>query len=131
MTTGGSELRIEREYYLTDIVIALNNSETGVEIKNRKYHFRTYKNCFIGKDATTWLQAHLKCDKETAIRCGQTLIDEGFISHVVDENKPFLDEFLFYSVNVSSISYVISSIITQYIYSTIINLLFSYNYNFL
>ena len=91
---------LEEEYSLQDLVVSLINPDTGVEIKNRKYHFRTYKSCFIGKEAVTWIQAHLKCDKEIAIRYGQNLLDSGYISHVVDENKSFKDETLFYVVNV-------------------------------
>ena len=79
----------------------LMSSPTGVEIKNRKYHFKTYKKCFVSKEAVIWLKAYLNCDANTAVAVGQRMVDLGFVQHVVDENKPFENGFYFYRINVS------------------------------
>lgn len=51
-------------------------------IKDRKYHFKTYKKCFIGKEVVSWLQGSKLCDcRETAVKAMQILQDNYIIHH--------------------------------------------------
>ncbi|XP_072885070.1 DEP domain-containing mTOR-interacting protein [Hemitrygon akajei] len=66
-------------------------------IKDRRYHLRTYPNCFVAKELIDWLLDHKDAtDRETAIKLVQKLLDHGVIHHVCDEHKEFKDAKLFY-----------------------------------
>jgi len=43
-----------REEFLVSLGMRLRSPRTGVDIKNRKYRFRTYKQCFLGSEAVRW-----------------------------------------------------------------------------
>lgn len=96
----------------------LTLSPQGLDIKNRKYHLRTYKDCFVGtrpsgvlpffavyhdvdvgSEAVTWLLQKQKViplkTREEAVELGQLLIDRGVIHHVVNR-QPFKDGYFFY-----------------------------------
>ncbi|MGB3238699.1 MAG: hypothetical protein WBB29_10400 [Geitlerinemataceae cyanobacterium] len=65
------------------------------KIKDRRYNFKMYRKCFVGRDAVSWMMKTLEIDPEKAIALGQRLMDEKWIRHVSDE-QPFRDEYLFY-----------------------------------
>uniref|UniRef100_UPI00398E635E DEP domain-containing mTOR-interacting protein isoform X1 n=1 Tax=Pristiophorus japonicus TaxID=55135 RepID=UPI00398E635E len=66
-------------------------------IKDRRYHLRTYPNCFVAKELIDWLLDHKDAaDRVTAIKLMQKLLDHGVIHHVCDEHKEFKDAKLFY-----------------------------------
>jgi len=81
---------------LDDLLPQFRDPEKGVECKNRKYHLKTYSNCFIGSEAVDWMVENLNVSRATAIELGQKMINMNFFVHVVEKDKPFLDEFLFY-----------------------------------
>lgn len=68
---------------------------TGVEIKNRKYRFRTYEQCFIGSEAVTWISMHIGCTRDQAVQFGQRLLSMFIIRHVTGEHN-FDDQNLFF-----------------------------------
>jgi len=71
--------------------------KTGVNIKDRWYHLKQYKKCFIGSEAVTWIQEHSKLKvRGEAVLLGQKLMDEGLFRHVVEYHQ-FRDELLFYT----------------------------------
>lgn len=51
-------------------------------IQDRKYHLKTYKECFVGKEFVDWLitkgEARSRAD---AVDLGRQLVDAGVISH--------------------------------------------------
>nr|XP_034979954.1 DEP domain-containing mTOR-interacting protein-like [Zootoca vivipara] len=54
----------------------------GKLIKDRRYHLRTYPNCFVAKELTDWLIDHKEApDRETGIRLMQKLMDHYIIHH--------------------------------------------------
>lgn len=56
----------------------------GKLIKDRRYHLRTYPNCFVAKELTDWLIDHKEApDRETGIRLMQKLMDHYIIHHGV------------------------------------------------
>ncbi|XP_046543457.1 DEP domain-containing mTOR-interacting protein-like isoform X2 [Haliotis rubra] len=65
-------------------------------IEERRFHFRNYKACFVGRDAVDWLilnrHAHTR---EEAMMCMGLLQDQEVIHHVCDDHS-FKDEHLFY-----------------------------------
>lgn len=70
---------------------------TGVEIKDRTYRLRTYKMCFVGKDAVKWLmeKSGRASSTEEAEALGNLLMDLGYFSHVTRDH-PFQDGGLYY-----------------------------------
>jgi hypothetical protein len=63
----------------------------GVEIKRRTHHFKTYKNCFVGVEAVTWLSEKLEISRETAVTVGSELVSRGYFRHV-SKHHAFLDK---------------------------------------
>lgn len=54
----------------------------GKLVKDRRYHLRTYPNCFVAKELTDWLINHKEApDRETGIRLMQKLMDHYIIHH--------------------------------------------------
>ncbi|XP_071835764.1 DEP domain-containing mTOR-interacting protein-like [Apostichopus japonicus] len=66
-------------------------------IKDRRYHFRTHSQCFIGKDAVDWLvqYGHAK-DRPAAVKLMNVLMRQMVIHHVNDEESDFHDDYSFY-----------------------------------
>lgn len=64
-------------------------------LKDRRYNFRTYSQCFFGRDAVSWMMKSLSLSREEAIELGQLLIEKEWIYHVTHEH-PFRDEYLLY-----------------------------------
>ncbi|XP_020665041.2 DEP domain-containing mTOR-interacting protein [Pogona vitticeps] len=69
----------------------------GKLIKDRRYHLRTYPNCFVAKELIDWLIDHKEApDRETGIRLMQKLMDHYIIHHVCDEHFDYKDAKLLY-----------------------------------
>ncbi|XP_068598236.1 DEP domain-containing mTOR-interacting protein-like [Brachionichthys hirsutus] len=64
----------------------------GKLIKDRRYHLRTYPNCFVGQELISWLVSHKESpDRATAVRLLQHLMDNDIIHHVCDKRSVFKD----------------------------------------
>jgi len=67
--------KLERvnEQYCLDLLERDMFGEYGLELRNRKYHYKTYKNSFIGKEAVDWLlrNVYLGNDRTAAVQLGQ------------------------------------------------------------
>lgn len=70
-------------------------SPSGVEIKNRWYHFKCYKECFVGSELVSWLMENRNLSTKEAIALGQNLLEHKVIAHVCNDHT-FKNEFLFY-----------------------------------
>ena len=79
---------------LEDLVSQMRSID-GIKIKDRKYNFRIYKQCFVGEEACQYLIEKLEISIEQAINLGQKLIDEKWIHHVADD-QPFNNGYFFY-----------------------------------
>eukprot|EP01104_Vermistella_antarctica_P008706 TRINITY_DN2200_c0_g2_i1.p1 TRINITY_DN2200_c0_g2~~TRINITY_DN2200_c0_g2_i1.p1 ORF type:complete len:1289 (+),score=287.03 TRINITY_DN2200_c0_g2_i1:261-4127(+) len=80
------------------ILKRMQEKKTGVTIKDRRYHFKTFKRCFLGSEAVTWLvenYPHLCSNRAAATDLGSFLVEEGFVSHVCGDHD-FVDKKLFY-----------------------------------
>uniref|UniRef100_A0A3P8ZHS7 Uncharacterized protein n=1 Tax=Esox lucius TaxID=8010 RepID=A0A3P8ZHS7_ESOLU len=69
----------------------------GKLIKDRRYHLRTYPNCFVAQELTDWLISHKEApDRITAVCLMQHLMDHGIVHHVCDKCPMFKDAKLLY-----------------------------------
>uniref|UniRef100_I3KWT2 Si:dkeyp-97e7.9 n=1 Tax=Oreochromis niloticus TaxID=8128 RepID=I3KWT2_ORENI len=69
----------------------------GKLIKDRRYHFRTYPNCFVAHELTDWLVSHKEAaDRATAASLMQHLMDHDILHHVCDKRAEFKDAKLLY-----------------------------------
>mmetsp|Transcript_12516 Transcript_12516/g.37923 ORF Transcript_12516/g.37923 Transcript_12516/m.37923 type:complete len:869 (+) Transcript_12516:44-2650(+) len=75
-----------------DVLVNMMDVSSGVSVRDRKWHLKTYRQAFVGADATTWLTEFLFCDRDTGVQRGQEMVDAGYIRDVSDANKPFADD---------------------------------------
>nr|XP_046240637.1 DEP domain-containing mTOR-interacting protein [Scatophagus argus] len=69
----------------------------GKLIKDRRYHLRTYPNCFVAQELVDWLVSHKEApDRATAVCLLQHLMDHDIIHHVCDKRTVFKDAKLLY-----------------------------------
>ncbi|MGM0557770.1 MAG: FAD-containing oxidoreductase [Myxococcota bacterium] len=67
-----------------------------VEVRDRKYHLKTYEDCFVGTEAVDWLvSSGIARDRSQAILVGNILHQAGYFHHVTRDHE-FKDEDLFY-----------------------------------
>lgn len=75
----------------------LHNAHTpgGLDIRDRVFHLRTYRDCFVGAEAVEWIAQTQDVSRDQAVVIGQRLLALGHIRHVADEHD-FEDANLFY-----------------------------------
>ena len=67
-----------------------------IAIEDRDFHFRTYENCFVGREAVDWMiKSGTVEDRVEALQLGNQMLQAGLIHHVLDEHG-FKDMNLFY-----------------------------------
>jgi hypothetical protein len=69
-----------------DLVMFLKDNWKGVKVKDRMYHLRTYKQCFVARKMTTWLSNHFTVERKIAVRIGLFLQEKGYIEHVCQDH---------------------------------------------
>ena len=82
------------EFY-QQLVQKMKNPNTGIIITDRKYHFKTYKNCFIGNELVDWLCNNYNISRLEAVEVGDKLRKYNLLHHVVEDHV-FKDKYLFY-----------------------------------
>jgi hypothetical protein len=69
----------------------------GLEVKDRRYHFTVFKQCFFGHEAFALLQNEFKVTETQARELGNKLMHRGVFSHVCGahtfKNRPLFYEF--------------------------------------
>ncbi|XP_037622524.1 DEP domain-containing mTOR-interacting protein [Sebastes umbrosus] len=69
----------------------------GKLIKDRRYHLRTYPNCFVAHELIDWMVSHKEApDRATAICLMQHLMDHDIVHHVCDKRSVLKDAKLLY-----------------------------------
>ncbi|XP_044076290.1 DEP domain-containing mTOR-interacting protein isoform X3 [Siniperca chuatsi] len=69
----------------------------GKLIKDRRYHLRTYPNCFVAQELIDWLVSHKEApDRAIAACLMQHLMDHDIVHHVCDKRPVFKDAKLLY-----------------------------------
>ncbi|XP_004347703.1 hypothetical protein, variant [Capsaspora owczarzaki ATCC 30864] len=68
----------------------------GLDIKDRKFRFRTHKQCFVGREAVVYMTSKgLAANEDEAVDMGQALLEDGVFHHVTRE-AGFRNDFLYY-----------------------------------
>ena len=59
--------------------------ERGVEVRDRHWHLKRYTECFVGREAVTWLvhTAGVVATEEAAVALGNAMMQLGLLAHVV------------------------------------------------
>eukprot|EP00466_Bigelowiella_natans_P003489 jgi/Bigna1/38073/e_gw1.23.193.1 len=71
----------------------------NLDVKDRMYHFKTYKNCLVGQDAVTWMVTNKYAkNRKKAVYILNKLHRLGVIEHVTKDHI-VKDEYLFYRIN--------------------------------
>jgi uncharacterized protein (DUF924 family) len=79
-----------------ELALLAANYEKLVEIKDRKYNFKTYESCFVGNEAvSTLVNKKLAKDRKEATATLEQLLQVNLIHHVTREHS-FEDKNLFY-----------------------------------
>uniref|UniRef100_A0A3Q3NFJ8 Si:dkeyp-97e7.9 n=1 Tax=Mastacembelus armatus TaxID=205130 RepID=A0A3Q3NFJ8_9TELE len=69
----------------------------GKLIKDRRYHLRTYPNCFVAHELIDWLVSHKEApDRAAAVHLMQHLMDHNIVHHACDKRPVFKDAKLLY-----------------------------------
>ncbi|KAL9120248.1 MAG: hypothetical protein Q9187_003197 [Circinaria calcarea] len=74
-------------------------SDRGVKLMDRRWHWRLHYNCFIGIEFTTWLLNNFKDvdSREEAVELGNELMESGLFQHV-EQRHNFRDGNFFYQI---------------------------------
>ncbi len=74
-------------------------SEKGVQLRDRWWHFRLHYNCFIGFELTSWLLQNFRDvdTREEAVELGNKLMISGMFKHVAQRHN-FRDGNYFYHI---------------------------------
>ena len=74
-------------------------STGGLDIRDRMYHLRSYRQCFVAREVVDWLVGELNVSRGEATQIGRRLVALGWIRHVLDEHD-FDDAELFFTAAV-------------------------------
>jgi hypothetical protein len=89
LNANGQELHYNVDY-IADVF------EEGIEVGPNVFHYRTYNDTFVGRDAVSFLMNHrLAKTRQDAVRVGNSLLERGIFQHCSGDHQ-FKDKFLFY-----------------------------------
>ena len=102
--SGAVELLPESELYqrsnlnLASLAQTIQ-SERGISMVDRRWHWRLHYSCFIGFELTTWLLQNFRDveSREEAVELGNELMDYGLFQHV-EQRHNFRDGNYFYQI---------------------------------
>jgi hypothetical protein len=102
----GTNLFSESETYNTKSVDLVKlaqdlQSDTGIRMMDRRWHWRLHYNCFVGFDLVTWLLERFRDieTREDAEAFGNELMEQGLFQHVQEKHR-FRDGNFFYQISV-------------------------------
>ncbi|MCJ1477617.1 vacuolar membrane-associated protein iml1 [Lambiella insularis] len=80
-------------------ISSIIQSDRGVKMMDRRWHWRLHYNCFIGMELTTWLLNNFKDidSREEAVELGNELMRAGLFQHV-ERRHNFRDGNFFYQI---------------------------------
>lgn len=75
-------------------------SEKGIKLIDRRWHWKVHPNCFLGLELASWLIENLQDinTREDAVAYGNKLMDQGLFQHVESRHR-FLDGHYFYQIS--------------------------------
>lgn len=74
--------------------------QQSLDVRERSYRMRIYEDCFLGTEATGYLEHRFRLQPSQAVELGDALVQLGLLVHVMQEH-PFRDEALFYRLAAS------------------------------
>ena len=81
--------------------------KSEVIVKDRRYFWRLYKQCFVGSEVIDWLLKNEKLkNRNEGKQLGQKLMDEGLFRHI-SEDQQFEDGNYFYNFNVRFLTHLL------------------------
>jgi hypothetical protein len=91
--------RLNRSIKLSQLAIEMQGDK-GVRFVDRRWHWKTHKNCFIGQELVSWMiESFTDIDtSEMAVDYGNALMKHGLFRHVEDRHS-FLNGHYFYQLN--------------------------------
>jgi len=71
--------------FLREMASKMMDKKNGVVVKDRTYHLRVYKECFLGNEAVDWLLLHTHItEREAAGATLNEMMNKNLIKHVAD-----------------------------------------------
>jgi len=96
-----------------DMLSIFRQMQAELEVKTRRYHFATYRECFLGTDAVKWIKKYLACDNtRRCIHLGDRMISAGLFQHVHNEHL-LKDDDLFYRFSPDALPRALQRISSQ------------------
>jgi serine/threonine protein kinase len=80
---------------LSDVHYAMLDPVRGVDVRRRFWRLTPYENCFIGRDAVTWVSERLRLSRAESVFLLRTMMLRGTFHHVTF-SEPFADRHFFY-----------------------------------
>ncbi|KAF2083584.1 hypothetical protein K490DRAFT_51305 [Saccharata proteae CBS 121410] len=96
--TPDSASHLRSNYELVRLAQELQG-EKGIQMMDRRWHWRLHYSCFVGFDLTTWLLQNFKDieTREEAVEFGNELMKKGLFQHVQKKHQ-FRDGNFFYQI---------------------------------
>ncbi|KAK7510749.1 hypothetical protein IWZ03DRAFT_432603 [Phyllosticta citriasiana] len=93
---AGTESYTSSNYDLSKLAAELQ-SDKGIPMADRRWHFKLHLSCFVGFDLTTWILQNFRDieTREDAVLLGNQLMAKGLFRHVTGKH-PFRDGNFFY-----------------------------------
>ena len=94
-----SQICLTKNSSLEEIIMRLENPETGPCTIDTKWHFKTFRGVTIGRDLVDWIMRNISdvTSRTEAVTFGQYLFDNGIIEHCLKKHN-FLDGFYYYKL---------------------------------
>jgi len=93
------QMASKREFSDAELQGLSDRFKQQVQVKDRRWFFRVYKECFLGNEGVSWLLKEYQFKtRQEARHLGQLLMDRGVFSHVIDDQQ-FEDSKLYYRFN--------------------------------
>eukprot|EP00753_Platysulcus_tardus_P010728 PLAT300.1.p1 GENE.PLAT300.1~~PLAT300.1.p1 ORF type:complete len:683 (+),score=331.18 PLAT300.1:33-2051(+) len=90
----------DRRMSVDDLPALADRLRAGISVEDRSWRLRSFKRCFLGTDAVTWLiEDGVASDVEDAVAIGNMLAAVGLLQHVTKDHD-FKNEKLFYRFSV-------------------------------
>ena len=88
----------DRERFkLQQIQKVKDQCKKGFEVKDRKMMFKSYKQCFVGEEAVSWMvETKMATSRNEAVEIGQMFLDHKLIRHSNSDSVHFKDSDIFY-----------------------------------
>jgi len=61
-------------------------STGGLDIRDRMYHLRNYRQCFVAREALELMTRELKVNRAEATQIGRRMVALGWMRHVLNEH---------------------------------------------